>query len=182
MIITLVGRRIDAQDATTPRFPLERCARVHEHLLALLSEQRATILVSSAACGADLLALEAAGQLGIRRHVILPFASEHFRAVSVTDRPGEWGALFDQIISEVEAAGNLMLLHENIEDSAAFLRTNQAILNEAQALAEQELASAQNVLAVIVWDGESRGADDLTADFANEARLRGIPVVEIGTQ
>lgn len=185
MIITLAGRRIDAQDAATPRFPLGKCARVHERLLTLLSEQQATALVSSAACGADLLALEAAGELGIQRHVILPFASERFRAVSVTDRPGEWGALFDHIISEVEMTGNLVLLRETTEDTATFLRTNQAILNEAQTLADQigkEASVPQGILAVIVWDGQSRGENDLTADFANEARLRGIPVIEVMIQ
>lgn len=186
MIITLAGRRIDAHDALTPRFPLEKRASVSTHLLNLLKDQQATALVSSAACGADLLALEAAGHRGIQRHVVLPFSRERFRTISVTDRPGEWGALFDQVIREIEAAGNLVLLNERKEDTAAFLRTNRAILNEAQTLASQtspgKAASlSQNLLAVIVWDGLSRGEDDLTADFANEARSRGISVREIKT-
>ena len=187
MIIALAGRRIDAQNTATLRFPLGKSTGVYEHILKLLEGQQATALVSSAACGADLLALEAAGHLGIQRHVVLPFARERFRAISVTDRPGEWGTLFDQIIREVEVAGNLVLLDESKEDSAAFIHTNRAILNEAQTLASRilpgkETSLSQNILAVIVWDGLSHGEDDLTADFANEARSRSIPVKEIKTR
>ena len=182
MIITLAGRRIDAPDAAVSRFPLEKSASVHERILTLMREQQATTLVSSAACGTDLLALSAAGELGIRRRVILPFAHERFRAASVADRPGEWGALFDQIIAEVEAAGDLVLLDETQADTAAFVRANQMILNEAQALAGQPISekeSAKPVLAVIVWEGKPRGEEDLTADFADEARSRSIPILEI---
>ena len=127
----------------------------------------------------DLLALKAARYLGIQRHVVLPFSRSRFRAISVTDRPGEWGTLFDQVIREAEDTRNLVLLNESKEDTAALLRTNRAILNKAQMLAA---SFSQNMLAVIVWDGLSRGEDDLTADFADEARFRGIPVREIKTQ
>ena len=187
MIITLAGRRIDAPDATVPRFPLARSAVVRERILTLLREQHATALVSAAACGADLLALNAAGELGIRRYVVLPFSRERFRALSVVDRPGEWGTLFDQIISDVEAAGDLLLLNETQENTAALVRTNKAILNRAQALVHEAVkvnanASPPAVLAVIVWDGQPRGEGDLTANFADEARSRNIPVAEIATQ
>lgn len=187
MIVALAGRRIDALDTAVSRFPLVRSATIRERILTRLRERGATALVSSAACGADLLALDVAGELGIRRSVVLPFTRERFRTLSVIDRPGEWGSLFDQIIDEVEAAGDLLLLHETQEDTAALVRTNQAILNQAQTLAgaivsANESASSPGVLAVIVWDGQSRGEDDLTAAFANEARSRNIPVAEILTQ
>lgn len=186
MIITLAGRRIDVQDAITRRFPLEKSASVHERILRLLREQQATAFVSSAACGADLLALAAAGVLGIRRRVVLPFSCKRFREVSVVDRPGEWGVLFDQIIREVEVAGDLVFLHQTKEDTATFMYTNEAILNEAQVLARQKvyrqgILLSQDVQAVIVWDGKSRGEDDLTAHFAQEASARNIPIVEILT-
>jgi hypothetical protein len=186
MIIALAGRRIDAQDVTTPRFPLGKSASVHERIIRLLREQQASALVSSAACGADLLALAAAGALGIRRHVVLPFSCQRFREVSVVDRPGEWGGLFDQIIREVEVAGDLVFLNETKEDTATFIHTNNVLLNEAQVLARQkvygqEVLLSQDILAVIVWDGTSRGEDDVTAHFVREAYHRNIPVMEILT-
>ena len=186
MIIALAGRRIDPQDTTVPRFPLQNSAAVHESIRKLLIERKATALVCSAACGADLLALDAAGELGIERRIILPFAKQRFRATSVIDRPGEWGGLFDRLTSEVEAAGNLVILKEEGEDDTIFALTNRIILDEAQSLArrhfqDQSGLAANDILAVIVWEGRPRGEGDLTADFANEARARAIPVTQIVT-
>lgn len=187
MIVTLVGRRIDSQDSPVARFPLEVSPTVRTHLHTLLKEQGATMLVSSAACGADLLALEVAGELGLRRRVILPFAPEKFRAASVTDRPGDWGRLFDKIIADVRQTGDLVLIDEEKEDKEAFLSTNRAILDEAQKLAPRrngkaKMTPGRHILAVIVWDGQPRGELDFTLDFANEARARSIPVAEVLTQ
>jgi hypothetical protein len=63
-VIALAGRRIDAPGADPPRFPLERVSAVRRRLADLLVQEQATALVCSAACGADLAALEAAEQLG----------------------------------------------------------------------------------------------------------------------
>lgn len=187
MIITLAGRRIDPQDAPIACFPLEVSPAVGNHIRALLKEQGATLLVSSAACGADLLALAIAGELGLRRRIILPFALEKFRASSVIDRPGDWGRLFDRIIADVRRTGDLVLMNKQTEDSTAFLSANRAILDEAQKLAHRcnsgaRTAQERQILAVIVWDGQPRGELDFTLDFANEARARLIPVAEVLTR
>src|SRR5262249_50597855 len=160
-------------------FPLEEKEAVRERLARLFKEQQATALAVSASCGSDLLALQVAGELGIRRRVILPFSHERFRAISVVDRPGDWGPLFDQFIQEGEASGDLVQLDLESEDDAKFEEvfrfTNKMILEEAQQMADT--SSEDTVLAVIVWEGQSRGPGDLTEDFANQARERFIPVV-----
>ena len=91
MIIALAGRRIDAADADTQRFPVENIELVRRRLRELFERERPEALVSSAACGADLIALDEAGALGIRRRVILPFDRRRFRETSVIDRPGRLG-------------------------------------------------------------------------------------------
>lgn len=183
MIITLAGRRIDPQNAPVARFPLEKSITVRAEIEKFLRDNQATALVSSAACGADLLALEAAGRLGIRRRIILPFEPERFRAFSVTDRPGNWGVLYDRIIREVETAGDLVLLHEENDDDAMLMRTNEATLDEAQKLAHEAAPEANPkasaLLAVLVWEGKPGGAGDITAAFREEARARSIPTAEI---
>lgn len=181
MIVTLAGRRTDPQNAPLARFPLEQSASVRAAIEQLLKDRQATALVSSAACGADLLALEVAGRLGIRRRVVLCFAPERFRATSVIDRPGEWGPLYDRVIAEVQAAGDLVLLAEEHEDVATFLRTNQAILDEAQKLAREAREEDGELLAVLIWEGKARGEEDITAHFRAEARARAIPTTEILT-
>ena len=59
--IALAGRRVDAADASEPRFPLASVPLVRDRLHAFFTERPAAALVSSAACGADLVALEVAG-------------------------------------------------------------------------------------------------------------------------
>jgi hypothetical protein len=55
-IVALAGRRIDAQDADPPRFPLEAVSTVRQRLADLLVQERTVALVCSAACGSDLIA------------------------------------------------------------------------------------------------------------------------------
>lgn len=176
MIIALAGRRVDSPEAKDTRFPLLNVGIVRERVRALLQEN-VSALVSSAACGADLIALSEAGKLGLRRRVVLPFERPRFRETSVTDRPGDWGPLFDEVLDAVEAAGDLVVLRAGSDDEAYAL-ANRAILDESLALAK---TAHQPVRAVLVWDGKSRGDHDLTEDFGVEARKRGMPVTDVPT-
>jgi len=177
LIIALAGRRVDSADAKKPRFPLRNVERVRTRVREVLKEKGATALLSSAACGADLIALSEAGELGLRRRVILPFERRRFRETSVTDRPGEWGPLYDQVLDAVEAAGDLVIL-QNVSDDEAYSAANRAILDEAVALAR---TAQKPPIAVLIWDGVSRGVGDLTEEFGAEARRRGLAVTEVRT-
>lgn len=177
MIIALAGRRVDSADATTPRFPLANVELVRTRVRAFLKDRGATALVSSAACGADLIGSSEAGHLGLRRRVILPFHRARFRETSVTDRPGEWGPLYDRVLDDVEAKGDLVIL-QNVSDDDAYAAANSAILDDAVDLAKK---LHEPVLAVLVWDGRSRGNSDLTEEFGVQARQRGLDVDNLPT-
>src|SRR5262245_11898445 len=134
MIITLAGRRIDPGSASEPRFPPQNASRVQHDIYGLLKSHQASLLVSSAACGADILALDAAGMLDIRRRVVLPFSRTEFRKSSVVDRGDEWGSLYDKILDDVESKGDLILLEYRADDEAAYPGTNVALFDQAQHL------------------------------------------------
>ena len=178
MIIALSGRRVDALGAEQPRFPLQNVDLVKADVRRLLQDRQATTLVSSAACGADLIALSEAGSLGLRRRVILPFEPARFRETSVVDRPGDWGALYDQVIAEVQARGDLVVLSKAEQDNP-YAATNTVILEQAVALAKP---TQEAVGILLVWDGASRGKEDFTESFGTEARKLGLPVFEILTK
>jgi hypothetical protein len=178
MIIALSGRRVDAPDAESPRFPLQNVVPVTREVRRMLQDQQATAVVSSAACGADLIVLAEAGSLGLRRRVVLPFDSKRFRETSVVDRPGNWGAIYDKVIDEVGAKGDLVVL-DKTENDNPYAATNKVILGEAIALASQTQAS---VGALLIWDGISRGKEDFTESFGTAARKLQLPVFEILTQ
>jgi hypothetical protein len=177
MIVALAGRRIDAPGADPARFPLENEDVVRNRIDAVLRRQPVDRLVCAAACGADLLALEAAQELGIATRIILPAPVPDFRATSVTDRPGNWGYRFDHLIAEAARQGNLVV-RDARGGTAAYLETNAAILDEATALAGP---GAHERMAVIAWDGVPRGDGDVTFAFLGEARRRGFRIVEIDT-
>lgn len=178
MIVALAGRRVDPPDAAESRFPLENIGIVKERIRKLFRGQQATTLVCSAACGADLLALEAAQDLEIRRRVVLPFTRDVFRRTSVVDRPGGWGKSYDLVLDDVQNKGDLVLLGYSENDPAGYTATNRAILDEATTIAR---ASDLSLSAVIVWDCKSRGPDDLTEQFQKDAQGRHLPIIEIPT-
>ncbi len=109
-VVALAGRRIDLPDAQVPRFPLENVQEVGRRISEVFYKMHAVALVCSAACGADLVALEQAKQLGLRRRIVLPFGPEQFRETSVVDRPGGWGPVYDQQVAATAAAGDLLVL------------------------------------------------------------------------
>lgn len=178
MVIALAGRRIDAPNASQPRFPAANLERVQERIRSLLKLWEVRTLVCSAACGSDLIALLAAGGLGARRIVVLPYAREIFRKTSVVDQPGIWGESYDQVLDEVQAQNDLIVLGYAEDNDAAYSATNIAILEQGQKAAHQ---ANLPLTAVVVWDGKSRGEGDFTEQFRNEAKNRGIQTLEIRT-
>jgi hypothetical protein len=140
------------------------------------------MLVSSAACGADLLAQDIAGTLGLRRYIVLPFNRTRFRATSVVDRPGRWGRLFDRICSQVHAEGGLIVLDCEPAEEAAYEHGNAAILAQTLQLAQERgRPPVEEAVVLLVWDGISRGPEDMTAALATLAREQGLPVIEVAT-
>jgi hypothetical protein len=181
MIAALAGRRIDVPETEEKRFPLEMADVVYERILDFFEKHRVEVLVSSAACGADLLAQKAARALEIKSHVILPFGREKFRETSVTDRPGDWGELFDEICERAERQGNLIILEgfETDEKNAYSAVTNE-ILNRTESL--KSAAVDRQILAVVVWDGKAKGERDETALFIEKAKMKNIATEEILTK
>jgi len=176
LIASLAGRRIDAADADPMRFPETREDLVAKRIATTLTERGVTMLVCAAACGADLLALEAAQREGIPARIVLPFDAAEFRRSSVVDRGEGWGEAFDHLIGEARARDGVRILGLAADDPHVYEKTNEAILDEALRLAGDDPAG---VIALAVWDGKIAGRADYTANFTEAARTRGIAVQSI---
>ena len=174
-VIALAGRRIDAPDTDPPRFPLENVPIVRERIAALLSAEHAEALVCSAACGADLIALTEAERLGLRRRIVLPFPAKRFRETSVTDRPGDWGPMFDRLIALAEGANDLVILSgTGDDDDKAYAAATEAIIREAEALARGTSESIRlRRVVVIVWEGSARSGTDASGGLRTLATEAG---------
>ncbi len=177
MIVALAGRRVDAPNTDEKRFSPENAEGVKQQIRDFLKAENAAALVCAAACGADILALEAAGELGIRRRVVLPYDKVTFKQSSVVDRPGDWGERYDRILAEVQGKDDL-IIDDYDQDEESYFAANHDILDQAEELAEE---SGQKLSALVVWDGQARGEEDVTGHFLEEARQRGLKVTEIKT-
>ena len=170
MIIALAGRRIDAPNASPARFPLENIAAVREKIRTAFREAGVRGVVCAAACGADLLALDVAGELGLRRRIVLPYDRETFKQRSVTDRPGDWEYLYDRILADVEGRRDLIVYDYEPGDNDVYFAVNHDILDAAEDLA---LEMQQKLGGFIIWDQQTREDDDVTAHFLEEAQQIG---------
>lgn len=183
--VALAGRRVDASDMATSRFPLSETGAVERRLHEYYIEHTVRHLVVSAACGADLLALKAAEEAGVdARTIILPFSVEEFRRTSVLDRPGswidrhgmisDWSELYERLIDAADAAGTLVLLGCLPGDGSAYAAATERIVIEAARFGDE-------VRACVVWEGSARGPIDHSNQLVQLATGRGWPLDQIQT-
>ncbi len=180
MVAVLAGRRVDAADAPVARFPMQNVKKVKEKLKQFFIANSIDYLICSGACGADLIALNVAGQLSIARKMVLPFDAETFRSSSVTDRPGNWGELFDIVHNELHKESNVIILNYAEDDKDVYEKTNFDILNTADSIFEKlKETGDRKKVALIVWEGSPKDANDTTDHFRKEAKKRSYTIEEI---
>ena len=182
-VVALGGRRIDAEPTPTPRFPFDQVDRVGMEIADQLRRTQAVALVCSAACGADLIALETAQQMGLPTRIVLPFSATRFRETSVVDRPHPefWGSMFDRATSAARAHGDLIEL-DAVEADDAYSMANGVIIREARKLAGvKNQERSLRLIALVVWEGASRGPDDNTNKFVQLAQESGFRIEQVLT-
>jgi hypothetical protein len=179
-VAAVAGRRIDAPNAPESAFPERFVPRVSAEIARLLAARSIGKVVASAACGADILALEAALELGARIRIVLPFERERFRETSVVDRGGDWGARYDRVLDAAQAQGDVVTL-EPAEggDDAAYGRATARIIEEAQRLARESKGAA---LAIAIWNEKPRASADATQDFLTLAARAGMETLAVPTR
>ena len=176
-LVIAAGRRIDDESGDEVRFPARHLARVAQAVERWLRETRPAQLVASAACGADLIVLEAARCVGVRTVVVLPFDRVAFRAASVVDRGAEWGGRFDMALAAADRVDVLDTAVRRVpppDADAAYTKATAALLAVADVY-------RGTVCALVAWDGASHGEQDQTAALRDAAITRGWPVHEIRT-
>ncbi len=145
----------------------------------LLHDRRTMAIVASAACGADILALEAARELGLRTRIVLPFERTRFRRTSVIDRGGEWGPRFDAIIDDADARQDLIvLMPANGNDDMAYAAATARIIDETVVLGR---AYGAVPIALAIWDEKPRATVDATKEFVDQVARAGIELCSIPT-
>ena len=135
-VLAFAGHMIDAPDRSPPRFPAALAPAVAAAIRGRLARTHLPVVYTSAACGADLIFVEAALEIGAQVNVVLPFDREDFVRTSVAPGGDGWAARFDHALARV--AWVIMATEERYLDDdvlfehAAMLLEGLCVLRAAQ--------------------------------------------------
>jgi class 3 adenylate cyclase/tetratricopeptide (TPR) repeat protein len=98
-VIAFSGHMIDHPDRPSPRFPADIEAAVAAALRETVVSFGPSVGYAQAACGADILFLEAMHDAGMQTQVVLPFPAAEFVRSSVAFAGEQWIARFERALA-----------------------------------------------------------------------------------
>src|SRR5438552_346617 len=99
-VLVFAGHMIDRPDRATPRFPSEVESAVAKEIQRKIDMLKPGFGFASAACGSDILFLEAMLDAGAEVSVVLPYNEEDFVRDSVDFIPNsKWRARFERVLT-----------------------------------------------------------------------------------
>jgi len=148
-VVVFVGHMLDRPDRLAPRFPESREAAVRGEIVRHLDALDARIGYSAAACGSDLLFIEAMRERGAEVNIVLPYAGDDFERASVAFAGPRWSARFREALRRADSVK--YVTEESVPgDDIVFGLMGRMLLGYAS-LAAEPLEAAPTLLAV--WDG-----------------------------
>ena len=152
-IVAFSGHVIDQPGSSIPRFPPEAEEIAKEEIKSALEKMGASCGYSSAACGTDILFLEAMLERGAETHIFLPFAKEEFIETSVRRAGGNWVSRFESVLDQATSVHYVTKDGYNGEDTL-FSFCNDVLLGFA-AMRGRGLDEDPRLL--VFWDGQPGG-------------------------
>ncbi|WP_395679884.1 TRAFs-binding domain-containing protein [Dokdonella sp.] len=168
-VAAFTGHMFDAPGRTPPRFPLSLEEVVAGELVARIEAANIGFAHCSAACGGDLLFIEALLARGAEVHVVLPFERDDFVATSVAFAGERWTARFDRALARVASVGYGVREHY-LGDDSLFAYAG-ALVHGAAVLHARELESEPVLVALVDEASERRSGGSV--DLLSEWRARG---------
>ena len=162
-VVVFSGHMIDAPGRAQPRFPAALEPEVRASIRAKLTQLAPAAVYGSAACGADLLCLEAARDMGCETHVVLPFPAAEFRAASVDYAGADWGGRFERALAAADSV--TIASDHHARGSAATFEYANLILTGMARLRGRVLETPVRALAV--RDPRAPGARGGTASIVS---------------
>ncbi len=175
-VLVYTGHMIDAPGRAIPRFEPRMEAVVREQIRARVEAVGPVASYGSAACGADILCLEAVRELGGEIHIVLPFRVEDFRETSVELRPeGDWGKRFERLL---EDADEVLVVSEKPPDgmTSTYEYANLVLTGLARLRAQLLETSLQGIA---IWDGQESGEPGGTASVISMWQAADLPVERV---
>ncbi|MCB1561195.1 MAG: DUF4071 domain-containing protein [Xanthomonadales bacterium] len=190
VVLAFTGHMVDQASTERQRFPSTLEPAVAEAIKTRLDELGAGVGYCSAACGGDLLFIEAMLARGAEVNVTLPFAREDFVASSVAVGGEGWVSRFEAAMEKVSRI-DYAVPERHLGDDALYGYATTLIQGAAR-LRARDFDDAPRLLALLDAEGGGGpgGAIDtvsawkaagLVVDLIDLARLRsgaGLPLVD----
>ncbi|MDX6529400.1 MAG: hypothetical protein QOH41_1690 [Blastocatellia bacterium] len=172
-VVVFAGHMLDRADRRTARFPAQIESAVRHALRARLKKVGAGFGFASAACGSDILFLEALIESGGEAHVVLPYNKKQFMKDSVTILPGtNWGARFEQVLKR---ANEIITASEpRLGEGSISLEYTNLLLQGLAHMKARQLET--QVVPIAVWNKERAEKRDETATVIEHWRNLGLNV------
>jgi class 3 adenylate cyclase/tetratricopeptide (TPR) repeat protein len=159
-VIVFSGHMIDSPERVLPRFPTSLEPAVAKALSDRIRQLKPGVGFASAACGSDILFLEAMLDAGAEISVVLPYNKNEFIRDSVDFLPdSNWGARFEQVLKR--AAQLVTASTERLDLGSVSLEFGNALLFGLATLYAARLET--EIVPLAVWDGMSADGPGGTA-------------------
>jgi class 3 adenylate cyclase len=159
-VVVFAGHMVDQPGRPFPRFPPGLELSVRDAIRKRLRSLNAGFGFSSAACGSDILFLEALLEMGGDAHVILPYEKNEFIRDSVEIIPGaRWGSRCEEVLKSA-ASVNVASSCKFATGTAEYEYVNRLLHGTAAVFARQ-LDTA--IVPLAVWDGHTGDGPSGTA-------------------
>jgi hypothetical protein len=149
-LVMYTGHMIDQATRAVPRFPIALESAVAAAIRQRLEAIRPLAAYGSAACGSDILCLEAMREVGGETHIVLPFPAADFRRISVDFGAGGWAERFERVISNATSV-TITSDHRARGSTATFEYANLVLTGKARLRAR---ALGTDLFGLAVWDGK----------------------------
>ncbi len=160
-IVVFTGHSIDHPSFKTSLFPSELEADVKRIIMEKLQSINAKIGYSSAACGADLIFIEAMQELGGEVNIILPFAIQDFIETNVRHAGPRWEKRFEKALANAHtvsfASEDRYLGHDML------YRFSNHVMHGSAVMRGKFLTSEPHLMAV--WHSRTTSLPGGPADF-----------------
>ncbi len=160
-VVVFTGHMLDQPGRNPPRFPESLAEAVGQAIEQELRALNARIGFSGAACGADLLFLEAMQEQQARTEIVLPFSQAEYEEISVGFAGRAWRRRFHRALAAADSL-RLVTTETYLGDDVLFRFANQITVGLAY-LSAHCLDTRPHLLAV--WDGIPVDLPGGTADL-----------------
>ncbi len=172
-IVVFSGHMIDSASRAEARFPQHTAAAIGQRIAAEVDALGVGEAYGCAACGGDILFLEAVLARGGRVHIVLPCAVEEFRQVSVDFLAGsDWGQRFEAVMAK--ASSIEILADQYAEDNGMAHECCNRVMVGLAAMKAAEQGGQPTLLAL--WNGKPGDGLGGTYSMVQFCRARGFRI------